>query len=221
MTGWLDQAQFYAILDTAYVPHEQLEPVCRALLAGGADLVQFRAKRETAQVRQELLERLLPLFQENAPHALRLILNDDVELARRYPGVGAHVGQDDLPVAEARARLGADRILGLSTHSLDQARAAIALGPGVLSYFAVGPLFATQTKPDYAPVGLDLPRAVGQLAPAIPFFCIGGINRRTINRVAAAGLCRVVAVSDVLLDPDPAAVIGQIKAALPPLPTSR
>jgi hypothetical protein len=106
--------------------------------------------------------------------------------SRARPEIGAdgiHVGQDDLSVAEARARAGAGVIVGKSTHSLEQAVAAEKEGA---DYIGVGPIYATPTKPDYVPVG---PALIGQVRAAVrvPQFCIGGINEATLPEVLAAG----------------------------------
>ncbi len=206
----LAAARFYAILDPGYAPPEKLAPLCRAVLAGGADVVQLRAKAWPTSARVTLLRALAPLC---ADAGVPLVCNDDLAAALAVPGVGLHVGQDDLPPREARAALGPGRVLGLSTHSLPQARAALALG-GVLSYFATGPVFATLTKPDYPAVGLDLVRAVAALNPVLPWFCIGGINRANAASVKAAGARAIVAVSEVLLAPDPAAVVRELRGGL-------
>ena len=87
--------------------------------------------------------------------------------------------------------------------------AAIALPKGVLDYFAVGPVFATQTKPDYEPVGLKLVTFTAKQNPPLPFFCIGGINRSNISQVHAAGAIRIVSVSDVLCNDDTANAVAQ------------
>jgi len=203
---------FYGILDSGYVSPADWLMRCQALLQGGADIIQLRAKRETSTQREALLREILPLF---AQTTVPLIINDDIDLCLKYPGLGLHVGQDDLPAAEARRRLGPDRILGLSTHSPEQAKAAIALGAEVLSYFAVGPVFATQTKPDYQPVGLDLVRLVSHWEPPLPFFCIGGVNRKTVSQVTEAGGRRIVVVSDVLCAEDTAAAVQELRKALP------
>lgn len=212
----LHSARFYAILDSGYVPRDRWVAVCRALLLGGADLIQLRAKRETPTARRALLEAILPLFVPGAVVAAPppLIVNDDLALALAYPGLGLHVGQDDLAPSLARERLGPGRLLGLSTHSPEQARAAQALPVGTLDYFAVGPVFATPTKPDYTPVGLELVRHVATTHPVLPWFCIGGIKRDNLASVIAAGGTRVVVVSEVLNATDPAAVIRNYRAAL-------
>ena len=196
----LGRIPFYGILDTGYVSQEDWENKCLALLEGGAGIIQLRAKKESHEERKKLLERILPFFADtSAP----LIINDDLELAAAYPNLGLHVGQDDISPREAREKLGPDRIIGLSTHSLIQAQAALCLASQI-NYFAVGPVFATGTKPDYTPVGLGLVREVRGLQPTLPFFCIGGINRSNLHQVRAAGAHGVVAVSDVLNDPDTA-----------------
>lgn len=214
----LTSTRFYAILDTGYVPRAKWRETCAVLIAGGADLVQVRAKKATPAEREALVLEVVPLF-ENArvgPHPqTHLVINDDVDLCARTPGAGLHIGQDDMPPAEARARIGPDRVLGLSTHSWEQAHAAMVLPAGVLSYFCIGPLFATQTKPDYVPVGLELVRQVAAAHPALPWFAIGGITRANIASVVAAGASRVVVVSDVLLNADPARAIGNLVGQLP------
>jgi len=199
--------RFYGILDTAYVTPRQWSEKCRALLAGGADMVEMRAKRESPAERERLLDAIVPLFEGTD---VPLIVNDFLELALRHPRLGLHLGQDDMPVDEARAALGPERILGLSTHSLEQARDAIAQAHA-LSYFCVGPVYATATKPEYAAVGLDLVRAVAALHPPLPFFAIGGVNTTTLDAVLAAGARRVCVVSEPLLAGDTAACVRALR----------
>lgn len=196
----LDRIPFYGILDTGYVSQQDWENKCLALLEGGAGIIQLRAKKENHEQKRQLLERILPFF---ADTSVPLIINDDLELAAAYPNLGLHVGQDDISPREARETLGPDRIIGLSTHSLIQAQAALCL-VSQINYFAVGPVFATSTKPDYTPVGLSLVKQIRALEPPFPFFCIGGINRTNFAQVRAAGAYGLVAVSDVLEDPDTA-----------------
>lgn len=202
--------RFYAILDTGYVSPSGWEAACQALLDGGAGLIQLRAKQETPEERHVLLERILPLFEKRTTS---LIINDDLELALAHPRLGLHVGQDDIAIEEARQALGPDRILGLSTHSPDQARDAIAR-KDLLDYFAVGPVFATLTKPDAQPVGLELVATVAKMSPPLPWFCIGGIKRNNLSAVQAAGGERVVVVSEVLQAPDPVALIQRYRDQL-------
>jgi len=206
----LHPTRYYAILDTGYVSPRLWLDKFDALAAGGAHLIQIRAKKETRQQRRALAEsayqRWLQLPADSRPH---FIVNDDLPLALSLPQAGLHIGQEDTPPDEARRRLGPDRIIGLSTHSTTQAQAAMDLPEGTLDYFVVGPLFATPTKPDYTPVGLELARWAVQQKPALPFFCIGGIKRQNLRQVLRTGASRVVTVSDTLLDPDTAQAVRQ------------
>ncbi len=206
----LSTARFYAILDTGYAPADRLPDFCRAVLAGGADIVQLRAKMAATAHRIALLRSLAPLC---AAAGVPLVCNDDLEAALAVPGVGLHVGQEDLAPDTARVALGPERILGLSTHSLAQARGALAWG-GVLNYFAVGPVFPTGTKPDYPAVGFELVRAVAALAPPGPWFCIGGINHRNVVQVRAAGARAVVAVSVVLQATHPEDAVRDLRRTM-------
>jgi len=199
----LSSARFYAILDTGYAPVSRFGELARAVLAGGADIIQVRAKKSTTAERIELLKAVAPLC---AAAGVPLVCNDDLAATLAVSDVGLHIGQDDLPAREARKLLGPDRVLGLSTHSLAQAQGALALSD-VLTYFAVGPIYKTGTKPDYPPVGLELVQAVAALKPALPWFCIGGINLQNAPQVRVAGARALVAVSEVLLAQNPAAMV--------------
>lgn len=208
---WPRPPRVYGILDTGYTTPENRLAKCRALIAGGADIIQLRAKDQSQSATREILRQLLPLF---ADVATPLVLNDDWQLALEFPQVGVHVGQDDDPVAVVRDALGPDRILGLSTHSPEQAAGAIAQA-GLLDYFAVGPVFATPTKPDYTPVGLELVRHVAGLKPALPWFCIGGVKRDNASQVIEAGAQALVAVSDLLLADDTVSATRTLRTAFP------
>lgn len=210
----LRDALFYAILDHGYVSRSRWQKMASCLLAGGAGLIQVRAKSVSAAEREELLGELMHLVGQAEGRKPHVVINDDVELCARYPGVGLHLGQEDMPVEEARRRIGPDRLLGLSTHSRAQASQALALPRGVIDYFCIGPVFATATKPDYQPVGLDLVRWAADQRSSIPWFCIGGINRGNISGVLEAGGRRVVAVSDVLQADDPAAAVREFRGVI-------
>jgi thiamine-phosphate pyrophosphorylase len=123
-----------------------------------------------------------------------LIVNDHAEIARRVPVEGVHVGQDDDSIEIVRQRASRDILIGKSTHSLAQARAA--QGEGA-DYIGFGPIFATPTKPDYAPIGLEDIRRV-HAEVNLPIFCIGGINIDNLQSVIDAGAKRVVMVSALL-----------------------
>lgn len=203
--------RFYAILDTGYVGQAHLVEKCAALIAGGAAVVQLRAKREPHAVRLQLLQQLLPVCRDNG---VTLIVNDDLDAALAFDGVGLHIGQDDMPAPQARDRLGPQRVLGLSNHSPREVDQAVArANEGLLDYFAVGPVFATATKPDYTPVGLELVQYAASLSPPVPWVAIGGITAANAARVAAAGAPALVAVSEVLLAKDTAVAVNRIRQA--------
>lgn len=189
---------FYAILDTGYVTDSEWEYKADAVLSAGARLLQIRAMGDPLERVRELVERVYPVARA---HKVPLIINDHLELAADEPGLGLHMGQEDGPIGKARERLGPDRILGLSTHNLEQARAAMAAS-SILSYFTIGPIFPSQTHADYKPVGIDLVRAVAALNPPMPFFCIGGITPDNLAEVTAAGAKGIIAASFSLNDAD-------------------
>jgi thiamine-phosphate pyrophosphorylase len=205
----LERALFYAILDTGYVAPDRLYQVAEQIVRGGVDVLQLRAKgwarSEIVRIGQGLRE-IIPAIDATEPGPL-FVLNDHPGLAEEIGADGVHVGQDDLSVQVAREQAGADVLVGKSTHSLAQAIAAEREGA---DYIGVGPLFATPTKPDYAPVGLEL---IGQVAAQVrvPQFCIGGVNARTLPDVLAAGARRVVIVSDLLRSDDIPAYCASIR----------
>ena len=192
----LREAWLYGILDLGYVADSKARDVACKMLAGGVQLLQLRAKGRTPQ-------EIVPLAWELAKlcraRQILFILNDHPELVLEAGANGAHVGQDDMSVADARRLAGEDAIIGKSTHSLAQALAARNEDP---DYIGFGPLFATPTKPDYAPIGLDEIAQVQNLV-LLPVFCIGGIKRENLPKIVAAGARRVVIVSGILRAPDP------------------
>lgn len=190
-------ARLYAILDLGYVAAEDAARVCRDLLAGGADVVQLRAKGHDPERIRQVGERLLPLCREAC---VPFILNDHPALAAELGADGVHIGQGDGSLAEARAVVGPGKIIGRSTHSLDQARAALAEG---FDYIGFGPLFPTPTKLGRPGIGVqDIAAMERDVGSRLPAFCIGGIKRANLPEVLAAGARRIVIVSDLLTAAD-------------------
>ncbi len=192
------EARLYGILDLGYVAGEDALAIAKKMLEGGVQLLQLRAKNRSAQ---DTLSLARDLTQLCCLHRVPFILNDHPELVTQAGADGAHVGQDDVSVAEARALAGEHAIIGKSTHSLAQVLDAQGEGP---DYIGFGPLFATPTKPDYPPIGLHGIAQIQRLV-AFPVFCIGGIKRENLSGVLAAGAHRVVIVSGILQAPDPQA----------------
>jgi thiamine-phosphate pyrophosphorylase len=187
----LSRSRLYGILDLGYVELHRAKEVAEALVAGGVDLLQLRAKDYPAHEIKKFGEELRPLTERSA---VPLIINDHPEVARDLGAEGLHLGQTDMSIAAARDIVGADCAIGKSTHSLDQAIRAFYEGA---DYIGFGPIFATPTKPDYPPLGLDEIQKV-HAAVRIPIFCIGGIKLDNLAKVLEAGALRVVIVSGLL-----------------------
>ncbi len=169
-----------------------------ACLDGGARLLQLRCKAEGSGRFLDLATRLVALTAAAGGH---LIINDRPDIARLSGAAGVHVGQDDLPAADARAIVGEAAIVGVSTHDEAQVEAALAAGAG---YIAVGPIFDTSTKATgYSARGLGLVRyAAGRGTPVV---AIGGITAERAAAVIDAGAAGLAVITDLLSPPDPAA----------------
>lgn len=204
----LSAARLYGIVDLGYVAPAAASAMTRALCEGGVDLLQLRAKGLAPAAVEALARELLPITRDLG---VPFILNDHVAVAASVGSDGVHVGQDDDAIASARATVGPGIFVGKSTHSLAQAEAAQAEGA---DYLGFGPLYATGTKPDYVPIGLDDIAAV-YTRVAAPVFCIGGVNASRLDEILAAGARRVVVVSAFLQATDPRAAVRELKARLP------
>lgn len=205
----LSQARLYCILDLGYVSEAAAEQATAGLLAGGADLLQLRAKNHPTETIRRVAERVLPLCREAG---VPFILNDHPDLAAELDADGVHIGQDDGSLAAARAIVGEGKIVGRSTHSLEQARAALAEG---FDYIGFGPLFPTPTKLGRPGIGLEAIVTMEQdVGSKIPAFCIGGITPETIPDVLAAGAQRIVVVSALLQASDISLATRQYKNLL-------
>ena len=178
--------------------------VVRAACAGGADAVQLRRKGDGGLETLRLAEQCRAVTHDSG---VLFIVNDRLDIAMASDADGVHLGQDDLPVAVAR-RLWPGRLVGRSTHSLEQARAAAADGA---DWIGVGPVFATPTKPGRPPVGLGLVSAVAAEV-TIPWVAIGGVDTGTVDRVTAAGARAVAVVRAVTAAPDVAAACRALRA---------
>ena len=202
----MKNACLYCILDLGYTPEAKAEEVTACLLEGGADILQLRAKNSDLAIIERVARKLIPLCRAAG---VPFILNDHPDLAAALDADGVHIGQDDGSLAAARDTVGAGKIIGRSTHSLEQARAALAEG---FDYIGFGPLFPTPTKAGRPAIGLEnvaiMEKEVGLKIPA---FCIGGITPQTLPEVLSAGAQRIVVVSALLQAPDVEAATRAIK----------
>lgn len=177
----LSLPKIYPITDTRLSGLSHAEQV-EQLIAGGATLIQLRDKHGTPnEFYEQAVECVRIAHQANA----RIIINDRADIALAAKADGVHLGQDDLPPEKARVLLGETAIIGLSTHSLEQARLAAHLP---VDYIAIGPIFATSTKQDPDPVvGLNGLRTVKAELGNVRVVAIGGINDANLRTVFDAG----------------------------------
>ena len=199
--------RLYAIIDLNYVSAGQAPGILRKLIDGGIDAVQLRGKNRSVDELSALAGQLL---EQTMAANIPFIVNDHAAVADRVRVQGVHVGQDDDSIAQVRRAVSRPVIVGKSTHSLSQAIAAEREGA---DYIGFGPLFATPTKPDYLPIGLNEIREVHRQVN-IPIFCIGGIKLDNLPQVIAAGAKGVVIVSGLLQSDDPAGYARRAKHLL-------
>ena len=203
----LHDCHLYGIIDLGYVKESNAVHVAEAMVKGGVDLIQLRGKEQSIEELGDLAEKLHELTSRSSTP---LIVNDHAEIARRVPVEGVHVGQDDDSVEIARRKAGRAVLVGKSTHGFEQAHAALHEGA---DYIGFGPIFATPTKPNYAPIGLsDIQRVHEEVS--LPIFCIGGIKIDNLEEIIAAGGQRVAIVSGLLKAPDIAAYARETKRTL-------
>ena len=208
----IEDCQLYAFVDTAYLHGCAPERVARQLCDGGADIVQLRAKNSSAGDVRRMAEKILPVTRSAG---VPLVINDHPDIAREMGAEFCHLGQEDFfhaghtRVDGLKSKNPALKI-GLSTHAPEQAARALAAGP---DYIAIGPVYATGTKPTARPVTLEYVRWAAANV-TIPWFAIGGVNLQTLDAVLGAGATRICVVSAILNAPDIAATCRQFKARL-------
>jgi thiamine-phosphate pyrophosphorylase len=196
----------YAILDKDLL-QGPVEEYAEALASAGIELLQYRAKRQTTK---DYFEASASLQKRLVGRNVRLIVNDRPDVAAMAGAGGVHVGQEDLPPDDARRVCGSQLWVGVSTHNLDQLRAAERTSA---DYIAFGPIFATSTKENPDPiVGLELLRRARELTQK-PIVAIGGITLECAAEVYAAGADSVAVIRDLAAAPDPAARAREFLAA--------
>lgn len=204
----------YVILDAALLTTSELD-VAKKLSDAGVRLFQYRNKRGSSR---ELLQASSALAEEFAQRGALFFVNDRPDVAFLSGASGVHVGQKDLPVAESRAALGQGKLLGISTHNLEQFRAAAETDA---DYIALGPVFDTDSKANPDPVvGTAMIREARKLTRK-PIVAIGGITLDRAKEVMEAGADSVAVISDILRAIDPAKRARQFLSLLEPMKRSR
>jgi thiamine-phosphate pyrophosphorylase len=202
----LAAARLYALVDGRR-SLDEFTSLVQTLINAGVHVLQLRDKRLTDR---ELVARARRLGELTSGGKTLAIINDRPDVARLAAADGVHVGQEELSVKDARSIVGAQALVGVSTHSIDQARAAVLDGA---NYIGVGPTFRSSTKSFNALPGVDLLRTVAAEI-RLPAFAIGGITLENVAAVLAAGVPRVAVSSAIVEAPDPAAAARQFVAQL-------
>jgi thiamine-phosphate pyrophosphorylase len=188
--------RLYVILDAALLTVPETECADK-LVAAGVRLLQYRNKRASARELFDSSKRLSSLL---IPQGVAFVVNDRADVALAAEASGVHVGQEDLGVEAARSVVGEGKLLGVSTHSLEQFKDAATTSA---DYLAVGPVFSTSSKANPDPVvGIELIRR-GRSLTDKPIVAIGGITLERAAEVIEAGADSVAVISDILLAPDP------------------
>jgi thiamine-phosphate pyrophosphorylase len=193
----LTRARLYVLL-TGSQCTASVDWTIREAAAGGAQVFQLREKGLNDR---DLLARAKLVRRVTRETGTLFVMNDRPDLARLADADGVHLGQDDLPVAAARAILGPDRLVGVSTHTIDQVRLAVLAGA---DYLGVGPVFSSPTKTFDAFPGTAFVRQAAE-ATALPCFALGGITPANVHEVIAAGVRRIAVASAVTTSDDPGA----------------
>ncbi len=202
----LADARLY-LLVTGALCEGSMEWTIAEAAAGGVDVVQLREKTLTDR---DLLERARAVRRWTRQTGVLFVMNDRPDIARLAEADGVHLGQDELPVKEARRILGPDALIGVSTHTIEQVRQAVLDGG---SYIGVGPTFASQTKEFGELAGIDFVRQAAT-ETTLPAFAIGGVNAVNAHEVVAAGLRRIAVSHAICKADDPRRAARELREIL-------
>ena len=184
--------RLYAITGEEFHKGKDLIDVMEAAIQGGVDIIQLRDKYSS---KIEVLEKAKRLKKLTEKYHIPLIINDHIDVALAVDADGIHLGQDDLPLEEARKIVGKNKIIGISTHKIEEAIKAQKDGA---DYIGVGPIFPTKSKIDVVdPVTTRyIEEVVKEIT--IPFVAIGGIKLHNVDQVLKAGATRICAISEIV-----------------------
>ena len=208
----LAECKLYTFVDTAYLNGRAPELISQQLCDGGSDLIQLRAKNSSPEEIRAMAEKILPITKRAN---VGLVINDYDDIARELDADFCHLGQEDFFNAGYKSVIelwGMEHVLriGLSTHSREQAKRAMKADA---DYIAIGPVFATGTKPTAKPVTLEYVRWAAANV-TVPWFAIGGINLENLGDVLAAGAKRICVVSAILNAPDAVKACAEFRRRL-------
>ena len=194
----------YAVTDRAWVGEKSLYQQVEEALRGGVTCVQLREK---AMGDEDFLEEAKEIHALCQRYGVPFIINDNVEVAVACGAEGIHIGQGDMSAREVRSRIGDSMMVGVSAHTVEEAREAVASG---VDYLGLGAVFPTRTKTDAEPMSRETLRAICD-AVNVPTVAIGGINRSNIERLAGSGVDGVALVSAIFSAPDIEAACRELR----------
>ena len=197
----------YAVTDRAWVGEQTLYQQVESALKGGATCVQLREKQlGDADFLQEAIQ-IHALCQQ---YGVPLFINDNVEVALQCHAEGIHVGQDDMAALDARAKLGPDKLIGVSAHTVEEALLAEKQGA---DYLGVGAVFPTSSKSDVGEMSYETLKAICK-AVSIPVVAIGGISGENVGKLAGSGICGVAVISAIYAAKDVKAAAADLKTTV-------
>ena len=197
----------YLCTDSTLMSCKTVEESVEKAVIGGCTVVQLREKNCSSREFYELALRVKKITDS---YKIPLIINDRLDICLAADADGVHLGQQDLPCAEARRILGKDKIIGVSAALPEEAAAAEAAGA---DYLGVGAVFPTSTKTNTRPVTAETIRAI-RAAVSIPFVVIGGVNQSNISSLCGLGINGAAVISAVIAQPDITEAARQMKAAV-------
>ena len=203
MINW----KLYVILDKALSKGKDLKTLTEEIIAGGADVIQFRDKASTDEAFLKDAEAVRNITKNSG---VDFIVNDRLDIAKEIDADGVHLGQGDLSIAEARTILGKSSLIGESCHSIEQAINAESEGA---NYIGFGAIFKTSTRPELKPIGYELIDEVRRNIK-IPFVCIGGINETNLDLLLRYGAQCVAVCSAIICSNNPQERTCQLKEIL-------
>jgi len=195
----------YLVTDRELMTADSIEKCVEQAILGGVTVVQLREKTASSR---EFYQLALRVREVTARLGVPLIINDRADIALAVDADGVHIGQDDLPYEAARRIVGPNKIVGVSTHNVDEAKAAADMGA---DYIGVGAIFATGTKNDVAPTSIDELRRICE-AVKIPMVAIGGINKNNVSLLSGTGIDGIAVVSAIVAQADTAGAARELKS---------
>ena len=194
----------YAVTDRAWLNGRTLYEQVEEALQGGATFIQLREKNLD---REHFMEEAVELKKLCRQYHVPFVINDDVEIAARIDADGVHVGQSDMEAGDVRAKLGPDKILGVSAQTVEQAVLAEKRGA---DYLGVGAVFSTGSKADADDVSHETLKAICE-AVSIPVIAIGGISVNNVSQLKGTGICGIAVISAIFAQKDITAATKELK----------